>query len=170
MKSEAELDAAIDVDRSRASPNQRSEIAGPGPVDARESEKYEATMWRRITIAIVAGFLGVLAGAVTLHAATLLKTWRQFGPDFQLGYVVGYLEGMTLARRKDPRAAVPTRSRMDFDVWVQGVNEYFKDPANAKRSVPDAMAFVGQKFRERWLDEWSETLKTRSSPQPSPSS
>jgi hypothetical protein len=61
---------------------------------------------------------------------------------------------------------------MDFQIWVKGVNEFYEDPANAKRSVPDGMAAVGQKLRDRWLKEWSEKLKKNreaaASPQPSP--
>lgn len=128
-----------------------------------------AVMRRTIAVATVAGCLGFLVASVTSDAATLFKTWRQFGPTFQLGYVVGYLDAITLAQRKDPRAALPTQTGMDFNMWVTGVNQYFENPANAQRSVPDAMSSVGRELRRRWLEDWSEKLKARRSPQPSSS-
>ena len=135
---------------------------------AQDREYVQPIMRRTIAVAIVAACLGFLVASVTSHAAALLNAWRGFGPNFQLGYVVGYLDAITLSQRKDPRAAIPTQSGMDFNIWVKGVNEFFEDPKHAKASVPDAMAHVGRKLRQRWLDEWSEKLKKNRKDQPSP--
>jgi hypothetical protein len=126
-------------------------------------------MRRTIGVAIVAGCLGFLLATATSHAGTLLNIWRAYGENFQLGYVVGYLDAIVLAQRKDPRSAIPTQTGKNFDRWVKGVNEYFEDPAHAKKSVPDAMAFVGNQLRTQWLEEWALKLKkSRPTPQPSP--
>src|SRR5262249_55724334 len=75
---------------------------------------------------------------------TKLNAWQGFGEYFQLGYVVGYLDAVKLINSKDRRVMVPTSGSNDYDRWLALVNEYFVDPKNADRSVPDAMFAAGQ--------------------------
>lgn len=117
---------------------------------------------------------GVVGGALVLMTATAFGTtrlniWKTYGEQFQLGYVVGYLDAVRLSQRKDQRAMLLTGGGKDFGRWVNEVNAFYEDPANANRPIPDAMLVVGQKIRKEWLEQWAKkTSRTRRSPRPSP--
>jgi hypothetical protein len=133
------------------------------------SGEYAADIMRKtVAVAIVAGTLGFCLASVTAFGAARLNIWRTYGEHFQLGYVIGYLDAVLLAQRKDPRASLTVQGGKDFSRWVKGVNEYFQDPANANRAVPDAMAFVGGKIREEWLRNYAERSR-QAGPSPSAS-
>lgn len=92
--------------------------------------------------------------------------WRGYGDNFQLGYVVGFLDAVSLEKRHDQRAWVPVYARPDYERWRKLMNEYFADPKNANRPIADGMAAAGKIQQE-------ETLKAleqrRLSPSPAPS-
>ena len=116
---------------------------------------------------MTAGALCLISAAA--FAATQLSIWRSYGASFQLGYVVGYLEAIQLSQRKDQRVMIPVARGRTFDRWIRDVNAFFEDPANVKRSVPDAMHAVGIKIREEWMQEFARKAKPRASlPSPSP--
>jgi hypothetical protein len=124
-------------------------------------------MRRTVWIAFAAACGGSVVAGVGAYATTRGNIWQMNGPEFRLGYVIGYLDAVTLAQRRDQRATVPVIGKTMFDRYVKGVDAYLADPANAGRTVPDAMAAVGNKIREEWMLEWSR--RTRRSPSPSPS-
>jgi hypothetical protein len=100
--------------------------------------------------------------AATASAYTKLAAWRTYGESFQLGYVVGYLDAVSLAKRSDMRAlSIPSGGRANHARWRAMVNEFYADPANEKRSVPDAMAAAGKRVFE-------EMMKSRQGPGPTP--
>ena len=121
----------------------------------------------------IATMVGVV-GAVVLVTATAFGTtriniWKTYGEKFQLGYVVGYLDAVTLSQRKDQRAMLPTGGGKNFDRWVNEVNAFYENPANANRPIPDAMSFVGQKIRTERMEEWNQKAKRpKRLPRPSP--
>jgi len=128
---------------------------------------------RKTTLLAVAAAAigGFCLASVTAFGVTQFNIWQTNGEQFQLGYIVGYLDAVTLSQRKDRRAMLPTGGGKNFDRWLREVNAYFADPANAKRSVPDAMGFVGTKIRNEWMEDWARrTRQARPSPSPSPGS
>src|SRR5262245_35236819 len=126
-------------------------------------------MRRRIGVAVLATCaLGLVS--VTAFGSLKQTTWRAYGDQFRLGYVTGYLEAVVLSQRKDRRIALPAgRGRQDYDRWLREIDAYFADPANARRTVPDAMAAVGDKIRRAWLENWAAKQANRAKPSPSPS-
>lgn len=123
-----------------------------------------------LTTAMVAAGAVVLVVATTALGDTGLNIWRVYGDRFQLGYVVGYLEAVRLAQRRDPRALIPAKGK-NFDRWLEDVNAYFEDPAHANSTVPDAMGFVGNQIRKEQMGAWSKRNKgVGPSPSPSPGS
>ena len=127
-------------------------------------------MRRTILVAAAAFCGGVCLATATAFGSARLNVWRAYGESFQLGYVVGYLDAVRLAQRKDKRAMLPVNNVKNYDRWVREVNQYFEDPAHAKRTVPDAMEAIGKKIRAEWMQEWAARSKrARPSPNPSPS-
>ena len=130
-------------------------------------------MRKTTLLAVVAAAIGGFCLAtVAAFAATQYNIWKTNGEQFQLGYVVGYLDAVRLSQLKDRRVQLPTAGGKNvFDRYLREVNAYFADPANAKRSVPDAMAFVGLKIRNEWLQDWArKTQQAKPSPSASPGS
>ena len=93
---------------------------------------------------------------VTAFGYARLNVWRENGEKFQLGYVVGYIDGVQLCQRGDQRAMVPTGGRPDYERWRAFVNEYFEDPAHAKQGIPDAMKINGAKVTAEAHEEWGK--------------
>jgi hypothetical protein len=109
--------------------------------------------------------------AAGMASATLmLNAWQGFGENFQLGYVVGYIDAVKLEHLKDPRVMIPTTGTADFNRWRALVNEYFADPKNANRAVPDAMYAVGKIMSAEIARDWNERTRAAASPSPAPSS
>jgi hypothetical protein len=128
-------------------------------------------MRKTTLLAVAAAIGGFCLASVTAFGVTQYNIWKTYGEQFQLGYVIGYLDAVRLSQQKDRRALVPTGGGKNYDRWVREVNEYFADPANAKRSVPDAMGFVGTKIRNEWMQQWANRVRqARPSPSPSPGS
>jgi hypothetical protein len=115
---------------------------------------------------VLAGCAGFCIAAATAFGYAKLNAWRDYGENFQLGYIVGYLDGVNLAQHHDERAIVPTGGRPQYARWRDMVNEFYADPANASRPIPDAMAVVGAKIREEVFEKWR---LRREQPVPSPS-
>jgi len=114
-------------------------------------------MRRTIIAAALGGCCGFLLAAGAAFGYAKFNAWRDFGERFQLGYVVGYLDGIKLSKRKDARALmVPSEGASDHERWRAMVNEFYADPANANRPVPDAMAEAGKKIREEVIKAWEE--------------
>ena len=114
---------------------------------------------------VLAGCVGFCVAAATAFGYAKLNVWRGYGENFQLGYIVGYLDGVNLAQRHDARAFLPTGGRPQYERWRAMVNEFYADPANAARPIPDAMGVVGAKMR----DEMLERLRApRGQPVPTP--
>jgi hypothetical protein len=126
-------------------------------------------MRRTVLIAAAAAVGGYLLASVAAYGLTERNIWNIYGQQFQLGYVVGYLEAVTLYQRHDRRAMIPTGGGKNFDRWVRDVNAYLADPANEKRSVPDAMGYVGNKIRDQWAQDWMRRSGQLPSPSASPS-
>jgi hypothetical protein len=114
---------------------------------------------------------GFCLASATTFGATQYNIWQTYGEEFQLGYIVGYLDAVRLSQLKDRRVMMLTSSgKTDYNRWLREVNAYFADPANTKRTVPDAMAFVGNKVRTEWLQEWTRRMEAKPSPSASPGS
>ncbi|MCC6763771.1 MAG: hypothetical protein IT293_03830 [Deltaproteobacteria bacterium] len=121
-------------------------------------------MRKTVVVATLAAFGGFCLAAASSFAALRYNIWKGYGEQFQLGYVVGYLDAVSLAQRKDSRLNVPTGGGKNFDRWVADINTFYADPANQNRSVPDAMFVIGSRIRDQMLQEWG--LKRQGRPVP----
>ena len=110
-------------------------------------------MRRMIVVATLAAFGGFCFASATAFASLRYGYWQAAPPQFQLGYVIGFLDAAGLSRRGDYRVAVPIMRGKDFSSWVRGVNEFYAKPENQKRSVADAISAVGTGIREELLRE-----------------
>ncbi len=120
-----------------------------------------------IIVATLAAFGGYCLASSSAFASLRYNVWLASGESFQLGYVIGYLDAVRLAQRKDLRMQVPAGNDKDYRRWVRAVNEFYSNPANETRSVPDAIYSVGSAVRAQMLREWG--LKRQGRPVPSPS-
>lgn len=105
---------------------------------------------------MVACCVGFAVATMTAHAYTKLSAWRSHGDKFQLGYVVGYIDAVKLAKFKDTRATIPTAGRAKHQDWLRRVNAFYDDPANVERPIPDAMLVVGQQLQDEILRAYKE--------------
>jgi hypothetical protein len=127
----------------------------------------KASMRRTMAIAALAWCLGMCTAATLGWGYAMLDAWRGYGDQFQTGYIVGFFDAVTLAKRQDQRVwAVPAFSKPNYERWRGLVNDYFADPANAKRSVPDAMAAVGKEEQKRVMEEYKARRRAAMSPSP----
>lgn len=120
-----------------------------------------------ILVAMLAAFGGFCLANGSAFATLRYNIWRSSGEQFQLGYVVGYLDAVKLTQRKDFRMQIPVGNDKNFDRWVRDVNAFYANPANENRAVPDAMYEVGSAIRVKMLQEWG--LKRQGKPVPSAS-
>jgi hypothetical protein len=111
---------------------------------------------------------GFCMAAGVAFGTTMLDAWRGYGEYFQLGYVVGYIDAIKLQHLKDPRVMLPTSGTADFERWRKLVNEYFADPKNANRAVPDAMLAAGKIVSEEMKKEYRERMMASPVPSASP--
>jgi hypothetical protein len=111
-------------------------------------------------IAIVAGLAwcgGFLMASAPAFGYAKLNAWRSFGENFQLGYVVGFVDGITLWKRSDRRgASFPIGGKPNYELLRDKVNEFFADPANANRALVDAMAVIGAQMSLERLNAFKE--------------
>lgn len=112
---------------------------------------------------------GFCLATATTFAAARYNIWHSSGPSFQLGYIIGYLDAVSLVQKRDLRASVPIRAGKKYDRWVDGVNAYFEDPANQKREIADGIHAVGIKIRDEWLRDWGKKATDRAVATPVPS-
>jgi hypothetical protein len=122
-------------------------------------------MRRMILVATLATFAGFCLANATAFASLRYNIWRKSDQNFQLGYVIGYLDAVRLAGRKDPRMMVPVGNDKNYGKWVNDVNAFYANPANENRTVPDAIYEVGSAIRTKMLQEWG--LKRQGRPVPS---
>ncbi len=114
--------------------------------------------------------MGFVLASGLVWGYAMLDAWRGFGDNFQLGYVVGYLDAVALAKRHDVRAWVPVYARPDYERWRKLMNEYFADPKNANRPLADGMGAAGKIFQDETLKALRERAeRARRSPGPVPS-
>jgi hypothetical protein len=125
-------------------------------------------MRKTILVAALAAMGGFCLASATAFGSLRHNIWQSSGDKFQLGYVIGYLDAVALAQRKDIRANLPTGLGKNFDQWVVDVNAFYANPANTHRSVPDAMYEVGIKIREDLMKSWGKKRMQRP-PAPGPS-
>ncbi len=118
------------------------------------TEYVACTMRKTIVVGTLAACAGFCFAAASSTAALRYDIWKGYGYQFQLGYVVGYLDAVGMARRKDARLNVPTGRNKDFDKWVADINAFYDDPANQNRPVPDAMFEIGTRIRTKMIQEW----------------
>jgi hypothetical protein len=123
-------------------------------------------------VAIVAWCLGMSMSATLSWGLAMLDAWRGYGDQFQTGYVVGFLDAVTLAKRHDQRVyAVPGIQKPNYERWRRMVNDYNEEPANAKRPLPDAFAAVGKAEQQRMMEDYMRRQKEpTASPDTSPGS
>ena len=124
-------------------------------------------MRRTVMIAAVAACAGFLLAQAVAFGATRANIWQQSGPEFRLGYVVGYLDAASLGMKGDRRARIASAGKGYINRYVQGVDAYFANGANADREVPDAMAVISEKVRQEWMQDWAR--RTRVVPEPTAS-
>jgi hypothetical protein len=127
-----------------------------------------ADMRNTIVVAVVAAVSGFCLASVPALGALKYNIWSQSTEQFQLGYVIGYLDAVQLAQRKDLRANVPTGGGKNYERWVRDVNVYFAEPQNQARQLPDAMYEVGMHIRAEWLKSWQRSKQPAAVPSPSP--
>lgn len=106
-----------------------------------------------VVVATFAALAGFCFAAASSYAALRYNIWKGYGYQFQLGYVVGYLDAVTLAQRKDTRLNVPIGGDKNFDKWVAQINAFYEDPANQSRGLPDAMFQIGTRIRTQMLHD-----------------
>lgn len=122
-----------------------------------------------LTVVLSAG-LGFLVASAMAWGYAGQDAWQNYGENFQLGYVVGFLDAVSLEKRHDRRAWVPVYSKPDYERWRKLMNDYFADPANAKRPIADGMWAAGKIFQDEMFRALEQRAKTESSaPSPAPS-
>lgn len=131
-------------------------------------------MRRWVLLVAFAWAVSFTYASTTSWAYTRYKIWRDFGEQFQLGYIVGYLEGVLLAKRHDARVqSLVLGGRQDHLWWKARVSEFYEDPANADRDVPEAIAIIGRVEREKEMEKRRLRIEAerarRRVPAPSPS-
>jgi len=126
-------------------------------------------MRRVVTTAALAWGAGFCMAAAAAWGYAELDAWRGYGESFQLGYVVGYLDAVTLAKRHDPRTYIPVQGKPKYERWRALVNDFYADPANARRSVPAAMAAAGKVIQDEFMKDYAARSAPQS-PQPTPGS
>jgi hypothetical protein len=126
-------------------------------------------MRRTMLTAVLAGCAGFCLATAAAYGYAKLDAWRTFGENFQLGYVVGYLDAVALNKRHDTRVWIPASAKPNYERWRAMVNDYFADPANAERPVPDGMAAAGKILQAEMVKEYQERAeRLKSAPSPSP--
>jgi hypothetical protein len=125
-------------------------------------------MRKMIVVATVAAVGGFCLASATAFAALRYNIWQASSEQFQLGYVIGYLDAAALAQKRDSRARIAPGPGKNYDLWVKGVNAFYENPANQSRSVADAMADFGTKMREDLLREWGRKRMGLPPASPSP--
>ncbi len=123
---------------------------------------------RAVVIAGLSGCVGFCLASTLAFGYAKLDAWRGYGENFQLGYVVGYLDAVALSKRHDLRAWLPIYSKPNYERWRAMMNDYFADPANADRSLPDGMGAAGKIVQDEILKAYKERSKQGSSASPSP--
>ena len=121
------------------------------------------------TAASLACGAGLCLVAAGVYGYAKLDAWRGYGENFQTGYIVGYLDAVALAKRHDNRLWVPSNFKPNFERWRKMVDEFYDDPANANRPVPDAMAVVGKKLQDEMLAEYEAARRAAAASSPAPS-
>jgi len=125
---------------------------------------------RTILTAAVAACIGLSMATAVAWGYAKLDAWRGFGENFQLGYVVGFLDAVSLEKRHDRRAFVPVYAKPDYERWRKLMNDYFADPANANRPIADGMAAAGKIFQDEMFKALKDRAdRLRSAPRPAPS-
>jgi len=126
-------------------------------------------MRRTLAVAALAACGGFCLASATALGGAKLKVWRDLGEEFQLGYVIGYLDAAGLAKRHDMRVyGVPSVGKANYERWRNMVNEFYADPAHANAQLPDAMGAVGKKLQEEMLQAGRERTTQRPLPGASP--
>ena len=113
-------------------------------------------MRRTIVIAMVAAVSGFGLASVPAFGVLKSNTWEQSSEPFRLGYVIGYLDAVSLAQRKDFRVQLPTGGGKNYDRWVRDVATFYENPANKLRSVPDALYEAGVVIRAEWMKGFAD--------------
>ena len=132
--------------------------------------EYPYWMRRMVVAAALAWCAGLCMASGAAYGYAKLDAWRGFGEAFQLGYVVGYLDAVALNKRHDLRGLVPSQGKSDYERWRSLVNDYFADPANANRSLPDGMAAAGKVLTDETMKAYrAQRDAERSQPKPTPS-
>ncbi len=134
-------------------------------------------MRKTMVVAVIAAVGGFGLASVPAFGVLKAGTWSQSGEQFRLGYVIGYLDAIQLAQRKDIRTQLPTGGgKNNYDRWVRDVNAFYENPQNTARAVPDAMYEVGAVIRAEWLRDFAArnaekkaaAAAARVSPSPAP--
>ncbi len=94
---------------------------------------------------------GLTAGLVTIaHSTTGKKAWERFGGMFQSGYVSGFQDCVRIAEATDQEGYVSrtfilpgAANATHFQAWV---NEAYKDPKYAEKTVPQLLVLAGYKL------------------------
>lgn len=120
-----------------------------------------------IIVATLAAFGGFCLASGGALASLRYNVWRAYDQTFQLGYVIGYLDAVRLAQRKDPRVMIPVGNDKDYVRWVRQVNAFYSDPKNESRPIPDAISEIGGAIRNQMLREWGRKRQGRPVPSPS---
>lgn len=117
----------------------------------------------------IGALLGALLSASGAFGYAMFNAWQGFGPDFQLGYVVGYFDGVTLANRHDIRGYM-SWMKIPYEQWRDEVNKYYQDEARRKYPLPTAMhdvyvRLVAQKY-PKLGEAWKRLKPVSPSPKP----
>ncbi len=102
--------------------------------------------------------IGVLVSSSVAFGYAKLNAWRDFGADFQLGYVVGYFDGVSLAKRRDQRSFM-SRLRIPFERWRAAINKYYEVKTQRGDPLPTAMYETYLNFLGETYPEMAEKLK-----------
>jgi hypothetical protein len=122
-----------------------------------------------ILTAVLAAGIGFSMASAMAWGYAMQDAWRGFGENFQLGYVVGFLDAVSLEKRHDRRAFVPVFAKPDYERWRKLMNDYFADPANANRPVADGMAAAGKIFQDEMFKALKDRADAATAPSPAPS-
>ena len=126
-------------------------------------------MRRTLAVAALAACGGFCLASATALGGVRLDVWRDFGEKFQIGYIIGYLDAASLAKRHDMRVlGIPTGGKANFERWRAMVNEFYVDPAHANARLSEAMGAVGKRLQEEMLKAGRERTAQRPLPGASP--
>ena len=133
------------------------DVSALPPLTGRRSAEYAPRRCaRRFIIARAGRVRRVLSRECDAPSRRCDTTSGQSGArDFQLGYVIGYLDAVALAQASETARAIPTAAARTSIAGCDDVNAFFAERRRIRTArCPTPCTQVGAKIRDEWLREW----------------